>query len=184
MRSLRRLLPALAILPALAVPAAASASAGPCAGADLTPTSGNVDQVRDATLCLLNDEREVRGLAPLRENGSLRTVAARYSRLMVREGFFDHVSPGGSTMMERIKRSSYLDGARAWSLGENIAWGSGSRATPRETVRAWMNSSGHRHNILNGSFRHIGIGISLGAPVRLRASSVAATYTTDFGRRA
>jgi uncharacterized protein YkwD len=179
---LRSLLPLLALVPAFALPA--SASAAGCPGADSRPTAANVDDIRDATLCLLNEERDERGLPPLRANPSLESVATKYSRLMVRESFFDHVSPGGSTMVQRVRKSSYLDGANGWALGENIAWGSGDRATPRETVRAWMNSAGHRRNILDAGFRHIGIGIGLGAPVQLRAASAAAaTYTTDFGRR-
>jgi uncharacterized protein YkwD len=182
MLRLRALLPALALVPAFALPAPASAGSG-CAGADLTPTTANVAEIRDATLCLLNVERRAHGLAPLAENGSLETAATKYSRQMVRDGFFDHVSPGGSTMVQRIKRSNYLQGANGWAIGENIAWGSGDRATPRETVSAWMGSAGHRRNILDRGFRHVGVGIGLGAPVRLRASSTAATYTTDFGRR-
>ena len=49
--------------------------------------------------------------------------------------------------------------------GENIAWGSGSRSTPRSIVRAWMASDGHWANILSAAFRDIGIGVSPGAPV-------------------
>jgi uncharacterized protein YkwD len=181
----RLLLPALAAAATFIAPAAASAST-PCDGAGALPTAANVEQVRSATLCLLNRERSNAGLAPLREQGSLRSAAKSYSRTMVRQGFFAHVSPGGSTMVTRIKRTSYLDGARGWSLGENIAWGTGSRSTAAQTVNAWMHSSGHRANILNGSFREIGIGISLGAPVAAAAASgggIAATYTTDFGVR-
>jgi uncharacterized protein YkwD len=86
-------------------------------------------------------------------------------------------------MMSRIQGSHYLDGARSWSLGENIAWGSGTLATPRSIVRAWMHSPEHRANILNGGFRDIGIGIATGAPVPLGSRLGGATYTTDFGTR-
>jgi uncharacterized protein YkwD len=154
-----------------------------CGNADETPTAGTVAETRAATLCLLNGERTKRGLRKLRSHDTLRSVATNYSRLMVRQRFFDHVSPGGSTLTSRIRRTSYLRSTQAWSLGENLAWGSGHYATPREIVQSWMESPGHKRNILDRDFTEIGIGIALGAPVAAFASSGAATYTTEFGRR-
>ena len=61
---------------------------------------------------------------------------------------------------------------------ENIAWGQGSRATPRAIVRSWMHSATHRNNILHGGFRVVGIGVTRGTPV---AGLSGGTYTTDFG---
>lgn len=164
-------------------PPAPAASGNPCDDGALRPTPGNVERVRQATHCLLNVERTKRGARALRLDGSLDKAAARFSRQMVRQGFFDHRSPGGSTLGSRVKQTSYLQGARSWSLGENIAYGTGSLSTPAATVRSWMNSPGHRANILNRSFSEIGVGVAAGAPVRLRASETAATYTTNFGRR-
>jgi uncharacterized protein YkwD len=167
---------------ALTFPSGASA-ATPCADAGITPSKANTGQVRDATLCLLNQERTSRGLAPLKSNRLLLKVARRYSQLMVAERFFAHVSPGGSTLVKRVRKGTrYLRGAHSWALGENIAWGSGRFATPANTVRAWMISPGHRRNILTPRFRHIGIGIATGAPFATHGLP-AATYTTDFGRR-
>src|SRR3954453_2379145 len=162
---------------------AAPASAKPCPGGDVMPNAGNTAVTRHATLCLLNRERKMRGLRRLRSSGSLRSAAQAYSWAMVRNDFFDHVSPGGSTLVGRVRRTAYLASAQGWSLGENIAWGAGRLATPRQTMRAWMHSSGHRHNILTGRFTEIGIGIAPGAPVRLPDGMPAATYTTDFGSR-
>jgi uncharacterized protein YkwD len=176
----RRLLPALLACVVLASPAVASA-ATPCAGADLMPTSDNAGSLRDATLCLLNAQRSSHGLKALVSSPQLRKVAQEYSRAMVRQRFFDHVSPGGSTLLSRVRRgTTYLSGVRDYSLGENIAWGSGEYATPGETVKGWMESSGHRANILNRRFRHIGIGVAIGAPEDTQGMP-AATYTTDFG---
>jgi len=166
-----------------AAPTGASA-ATPCAGADLTPAADNVAQVRSATLCLLNRERTRRGLKRLAESPDLRKSAQGFSQAMVRESFFDHVSPGGSTLLSRVRNATaYLRNVSNYALGENIAWGTGEYATPAETMTAWMQSAGHRHNILNGRFRHVGIGIALGAPVDAQGMP-AATYTTDFGFRA
>ena len=159
------------------------ASADDCAAADVMPTSDNTAQVRHATLCLLNVERRKRGLKRLRESAKLRSAAQAYSWAMVRNDFFDHVSPGGSTLLGRVRKTAYLSSAQGWALGENIAWGAGDLASPRKTMRAWMNSSGHKHNILTGRFTEVGIGIAPGAPVDLPDGMNAATYTTDFGMR-
>ncbi|MDQ3849659.1 MAG: CAP domain-containing protein [Actinomycetota bacterium] len=147
------------------------------------PDAGNIPQIRTATLCLLNSERAERGRRVLRSNRTLRVAAQTYSEQMVRDSFFDHVSPTGGTLLGRIRGATdYLRGTAAWSLGENLAWGSGERGTPGETVVAWMNSPGHRHNILDRGFRDIGIGVALGAPAATHGLP-AATYTTEFGHR-
>jgi uncharacterized protein YkwD len=165
---------------AIAAPTAADAtSPAACAGANLAPSVAHAARARHATLCLVNHQRTRRGLRRLHTQGSLNNAAGKYARLMVAERFFDHVSPGGSTMAQRIERTSYLRHTRAWSLGENLAWGSGGSATPAQIVNAWMHSPGHRRNILDGSFREIGIGIALGVP----NGASGATYVNEFGGR-
>jgi uncharacterized protein YkwD len=174
---------ALLVSIALVVPASASAAA-PCADGTLMPDSANSVRIKTATLCLLNAERRRRGLAPLWANGQLGKAATNYSAAMVRLRFFDHVSPAGSTLKNRVRGgTSYLHGRiRSWSLGENIGWGSGELAMPQRIVGSWMGSTAHRRNILDRGFRHIGIGIATGAPDDVQGLP-AATYTTDFGRR-
>ena len=178
----------LALVALLLVPAAsqarpASMAAQACANTDLKPTRANLELVRAAVLCLHNRERVSRGLPKLKENPKLRRAAERHSDNMVGAAFFDHTSPGGSTMIDRVRRTGYTSRARSWALGENIAWGSGRLATAAQIHRSWMNSAGHRSNILQRSFREIGIGIETGLPVRLSAAQSGATYTTDFGFR-
>jgi uncharacterized protein YkwD len=168
---------------ATSVSARAQAAAEACESADAVPTQVGLIEIQDATLCLMNAERQARGLEPLRAQATLAGAAGRYARAMVRQQFFDHTSPGGSTMLSRIKATSYLDGTAAWSVGENLAWGTGPLATPRATVKAWMQSPGHRANLLERRFRDVGIGIATGAPVELDPDEVGATYVTDFGRR-
>ncbi|MGI9021584.1 MAG: CAP domain-containing protein, partial [Solirubrobacterales bacterium] len=63
----------------------------------------------------------------------------------------------------------------------NIAWGGRSLGTPKQIVDAWMHSSGHRANILNGRFRDLGIGFGSGSPTNRKVN--AGIYTTDFGYR-
>jgi len=156
-----------------------------CSAADTIPDSG--DSLRRAgrtTLCLVNRERRERGLRSLRSSGELDRTAEEYSGLMVRHRFFAHESPGGRGLLERIRRDSrYLARAASFSVGENLAWGSGQRATPRQIVRSWMASPGHRANILNAGFRQLGVGVALGAPAEV-GTRAAATYTHHFGRRA
>ena len=182
-RLTRLLLPALIACIALALPASASA-AKPCADATTIPDATNLAEIRKATLCLLNVERRARGRPRLRSDGELAKAARRYSATMVRQGFFDHVSPSGSTLGSRVRAGTrYLEGpVSKWSLGENLAWGSRELATPKEIVRSWMRSPGHKRNILDRRFRHVGIGVVLGAPEDV-GGQPAATYTTNFGLR-
>ena len=169
-----------------AAPARAHVALGPvaraaqqdCAGADLTPTARNEDDVRAAILCLHNRIRAERGLPALRENGRLRRAAAAHSGDMVARGFFEHTAPGGVTMVDRIMAARYVPPRVGWLLGENLAWGTGSLATPRAVMRAWMDSPGHRANILKRAYREIGIGVVTGTP---SDRGVGATYTADFG---
>lgn len=153
-----------------------------CAGADAMPSPANVATVRKATLCLLNRVRRSHHRVRLRNNPLLQSVAQRYSEQMVAAHFFDHVSPTGSTFVQRIRTTDYLARAASWSLGENLAWGSGPYATPRETLDAWMHSPGHRHNILEPRYREVGIGVATGTPTDV-GGIAGATYTTEFGKR-
>ena len=168
---------AVAVLPTAAADAAKRKAKVECANAHVEPAPGNLADVRAAVLCLHNRDRAVHGLPALRENAKLRRAAEGHSADMVEQSYFAHDSLSGADMAERILRTGYARG-RGWSLGENIAWGTGSLATPAEIQRAWMESPGHRANILRRQFREIGIGVVVGAPV---GSGGGATYTADFG---
>lgn len=149
-----------------------------CASASSTPAANNLASMKAAILCLLNSERAAKGLPSLHLNSRLAKAARSFARLMVRKHFFAHEAPSGSTPLSRIKRTGYVRGV--WQIGENLAWGSGVLASPRAIVNGWMNSPGHRENILHGQYRDIGIGIKLGPPGNNLAGG--ATYVTDFGR--
>jgi uncharacterized protein YkwD len=172
----RRLLLSCGALLALALPAPAMAA---CSGADAAPSDPSAVA---ATLCLLNEQRTAQHLGALTQSAPLGRAADGYAQAMVDQRFFDHVSPGGSTMLQRIEDAGWVAAPGAWTVGENIAWGSGTLGTPASIVDSWMHSAGHRANILNGSFAEIGIGIAGGAP-RGRVGGVAGTYVTDFGSR-
>lgn len=161
--------------------ACAATNAVPAKAAKRLPARAARRTIVRATLCLLNARRARQGLRPLRLSRRLSAASRRHSRHMARRNYFSHTSLGGADFVDRIQRTGYLRGARRWTVGENIAWGTGSRSTPRSIVRAWMHSSGHRANILSGSFRQIGVGVAYGAPVR--GGSLGGTYTTAFGAR-
>jgi len=169
---------ALACSVGLVAPAGASAA---CAGADAQPGQTARTELARTTVCLLNQERGRRGLSRLSLDRRLSSAARAHTRDMVRRRYFAHVSRSGGDVVDRLNRVGYMRGARRWLVGENLAWGGGSRSTPRQIMRTWMHSPGHRRNILDSRFRELGIGVLAGAPVE--AGAVSATYTTTFGAR-
>lgn len=114
--------------------------------ADSTVTAYEKEVVR-----LVNAERQKAGLSPLEYDWELSRVARYKSQDMRDRGYFSHTSPtyGSPFQMMRSFGISYR------SAGENIARG---YTSPESVVKGWMNSSGHRANILNSSFTHIGVG--------------------------
>jgi uncharacterized protein YkwD len=177
MRRLARRIAVVTPLLAAALIAPSAASAANCQGADVAPAllGANANHV---TLCLLNNERRAHGLHPFKMDGRLSSAAAGHSSDMVAHRYFDHDSRDGQDFSSRIRHSGWMRGRRSWTVGENIGFGSGSQATPRAMVSAWMHSAGHRANILTRQFRQIGIGIALGDP---SGDADGATYSTDFG---
>ncbi|UNO39940.1 sigma-70 family RNA polymerase sigma factor [Streptomyces sp. MST-110588] len=113
-----------------------------------TSTSTPAQQV----ISLVNTERAKAGCSPLTSNPRLTAAAQGHSRDMAVRHFFDHTNPDGAGPGERITAAGYQ-----WSTyGENIAYG---QQSPADVMKSWMNSPGHRANILNCAFKEIGIGI-------------------------
>lgn len=175
----RRLLAAstAALALVLAAPAAASAA---CADTEVLPTAETLPFVATATVCLLNEERAAHGLDPVQENGALTKASLAYSQRLVAESFFAHEAPDGTDVVDRLTASGYIRPSSGWEVGENLAWAQGVLASPRNVVSAWMNSPGHRANVLTRTYREIGIGVVLGTPT---AGPGGSTFTTNFGRR-
>lgn len=155
----------------LALPAA---SALACAGEQARPGRVSSRAYTRAVECLVNEQRAGAGLAALGHDRRLARAARQFSSAMVRERFFAHVSPDGSTLSARARAAGY----RGDALGETIGWGAGSLATPAAIVRAWMESPPHHEILMSGAFRRIGLGVALGSP---QGASGAATVTADFG---
>jgi uncharacterized protein YkwD len=151
------------------------------AAASSAPRTAPTIRLARAAVCLINNRRIRRGLPRLRINNRLSKAAMWHTHDMVRRSYFGHMSKRGRDVVDRLYGTRYLGGRFSWSVGENLAWGSGRLGTPRKIVRAWMNSPGHRRNMLDSRFREIGIGVIANGPVR--TDLPAATYTTTFGVR-
>jgi uncharacterized protein YkwD len=164
-------------------PAPSAAPAG-CVNGSLVPTSANIALVRTATICLVNQQRALAGLAPLGESASLDAAAQTHSDDMVANDYFDHVAPSGSDVLSRVVAAGFATVNDVLDLGENIAAASGSLATPAATVASWMASPPHRANILDPTFQRTGMGITPAVPALLGLCGSGATYTQTFGTAA
>src|SRR5262245_34490320 len=130
--TLLTLLTTLLLVPAAGVAegkkhrAPAKAAAQECVNADLEATQDNLAEIRAAILCLHNQIRAENNLPALREHKKLRKAALGHSRDMVKDSYFEHTTPEGVTMVDRILRAKYVREDDGWVLGENLAWGTGS----------------------------------------------------------
>lgn len=168
----------LSVVAGIALWAPVPAAAGLVAPASACPGQSNVHApaaAQEQTMrCLVNYARERRGLDPLATVASLTRAAGRKSGDILRCDEFSHEACGRefTYWMERF-------GYDACRAAENIAWGTGNLGTPRSIFRAWMRSSGHRHNIL-GPYEDTGIGLQVGELEGVRGAHV---WTQQFGSR-
>ncbi|WP_333767383.1 CAP domain-containing protein [Streptomyces sp. IBSBF 2435] len=130
-----------------------------------SPSSDTLSAARAAILSLVNDERATAGCKPLTASSPLDGLAQAFSDDMAARGFFDHTDPDGHTPWDRAKARGIGNLG-----GENIARG---QATAQAVMTAWMNSPGHRANILNCDYTTLGVGIHFG--------SGGPWWTQDFG---
>ncbi len=130
------------------------------------PEASSAPSVADEVIALVNTERAKEGCGAVSGNGLLAKAASDHSADMVARDYFSHTSPDGTDPGARITAAGYR-----WSTyGENIAKG---QQTAESVMDAWMNSEGHRANILNCAFKELGVGRvdSSGGPV----------WTQNFG---
>ena len=116
-----------------------------------TPASSAVSAFEQQVVELTNQERAKNGLPALKLDAELSKVARDKSKDMQTKNYFSHTSPTYGSPFDMMK--AY--GVSYKAAGENIAMG---QRSPEEVVQAWMNSQGHRENIMNPSFTHIGVG--------------------------
>lgn len=141
-----------------------------CAGLGQMPVHAQTYNAsfEDQVIALVNGIRSDAGLGLLLEDARLTAAARAHSLDMATNGCFSHDSCDGTTWDDRLFTYYPLAG-----IGENIAAG---YATPASVVDAWMNSTGHRANILNASWQGIGVGY-----VSATGSAYGSYWTQDFG---
>jgi uncharacterized protein YkwD len=178
--------PQVANAPSSAALARASAIARvlatPCQNVQLMPEPANVALVRLAVLCLINRQRAQHGEAPLTANAELEKAAEAHVQEMVSADYFAHVSPSGLTPVGRVRASGYIPSPMVgYVIGENLAWGTLSLATPEAIVAAWIASPGHLANILESEYLDTGVGVAPQVPSMLANGAPGATYAQEFG---
>ncbi|WP_037642033.1 CAP domain-containing protein [Streptomyces exfoliatus] len=131
------------------------------------PSTADRDEAAEAeVLRLVNVERAKVGCTPVRSDAQLAALAGAFSTDMAERGFFDHTDPDGATPWARAEQAG-VSGLG----GENIARGQADAAA---VMDSWMNSDGHRANILNCDFTTLGVGVQFG--------DGGPWWTQDFGR--
>ena len=141
-------------------PRTTSQTAAPRTTSTSTTVPFNASAFEDEVLRLTNSERAKEGLSPLTACSRLAASARAHSDRMITGQFFAHTDPDtNSRATDRIRLTGYLDDASSWGTAENIAYG---YSTPTALMDGWMNSPGHRANIMNPTLTHIGVGVAIG----------------------
>lgn len=117
------------------------------------PQIDNVKSVENEVVRLVNVERSKNGLSPLTQNWELSRVARYKSQDMINKNYFSHTSPTYGSPFDMMKNF----GIKYSTAGENIAYG---QRTAADVMNSWMNSPGHRKNILSPNFTQIGVGLA------------------------
>ena len=139
--------------------------------ADVPASSLSVDNAEKAVFCLTNQQRAANGVSPAYTRSSLLGGTARahaddaVARKWWVNGADPHVNPDGKGPADRVRAAGYCPSG-SWRVHENVYWGWGSPSgpTPRTAVTWWMDSPGHRANILDSGLRELGVGVAKGAP--------------------
>ncbi|MDX2921771.1 MULTISPECIES: CAP domain-containing protein [Streptomyces] len=140
--------------PASKAPTPPKTSAAPPPGKKPSPSPTDAS-ARSEVLALVNQERAKAGCSPLSTSAPLTSLAQNFSEDMAARGFFDHTDPDGDSPWDRAAQAG-VQGLAA----ENIARG---QADAQAVMEGWMNSEGHRANILNCDYKTIGIGVHEGS---------------------
>jgi uncharacterized protein YkwD len=155
--------PAASPITASVIPVKTAASPAPA-----TPASTNPQDIFDQQILgLVNQERAKVDADPLKINEQLDLAADQHTLDQASMNKMSHTGSNGSNMGDRIKNAGYVFSSAA----ENVAYGFGDAAA---VMSGWMNSAGHRQNILNPNYKEIGIGYAQGADGR-------PYWTQDFG---
>lgn len=135
----------------------AETTTSPAARAPANPTTAAPDRItamEDEVTSLINQERTKAGCQTVRTDERMRTAGRAHSADMAKNNYFSHTGLDGSSFVDRLARAGY---PRSGAAGENIAYG---YRTAADVVNGWMNSEGHRNNILNCSAKTTGVGLA------------------------
>jgi uncharacterized protein YkwD len=168
---------ALLALPVTAVPSPATTTVRAADQRDASLEQGILHEV--------NRIRVARGLRALVLSPALQAAASYQSRDMLDHGYFDHDQPGGASFGDRLKRFYPLVTGSNWAVGENLLW-----STPGigagTAVKLWLNSPPHRKNLLDPTWREVGLGAystAVGTGAFSAANGPVVVVTMDFGSR-
>jgi uncharacterized protein YkwD len=167
------------LLVALAAAPGTTAALAACPHANAKPHTTSLANLRTAMRCLVNKKRAKHHLTKLKDNAKLAGAAKKHTDVMLKKDCFKHHCPGEVGLRKRMKRSGYLEGAKAYYFAEDI----GFDRTPKRMIQRLINDPYNRGNILNGDFKDIGVGAGWGAPKKARDDRKYATYTILFAWR-
>jgi uncharacterized protein YkwD len=167
----------------LCVCALGAALSAPVANASAQHSISMLSSLNAGVLTQLNMIRTEHHLAPLKINAGLDESATQHSTEMVTDGYFAHTSVNGAAFWKRLLRYYPQSSSGSWSVGENLLWTSGT-LDPEQALALWMASPDHRANILNPTWRDIGVSsISEAAAPGAYDGLNVIVITTDFGVR-
>jgi uncharacterized protein YkwD len=144
------------------------------------PAAGDYDA---AVVAATNDIRRSHGLSPLKVSAKLGAAADQHSTDMGRRGYFAHESADGSAFWKRVQQFYPQGDASYWAVGENLIWSSPELSVDG-AMKGWMESPGHRDNILGKEWREIGCGsVQLDSAPGVYGGRKVVIITCDFGVR-
>jgi len=145
----------------------------------VTAVGGASDgQIAKALFKLVNEERSARGTLKLTWDEKLARVSRAHSLDMARRDFFSHASPGGATLADRLR----ADGVTWVSTAENLGMNRGFSDPAADCVKGWLESPGHRRNMLNAEFRRAGVAVARRADMTFFFTMVFRAHP-DYGER-
>jgi uncharacterized protein YkwD len=121
----------------------------------LSPQSANTTKIEAAIQASINQVRQKEKLQPLKNNERLAEVARKYSKEMAEKNFFSHTGVDGSTLASRVEASGII----YWLVGENLFRGTNLNDPVSIAVEGWLESPGHRANIMRPPFNETGVGV-------------------------
>ena len=180
----RRLQAGAALAWALVVVLASAGGSRAASGASPPRTSTAAVSQLEANLLLdINAFRSQHGLARLSLSPALTAAARTHSHQMAQDGYFAHASPDGSAFWKRLERFYPSSSYSYWSVGENLLWAS-SPVDGSGVLRLWLESPEHRANLMNPSWRQLGVSaLNVAEAPGIYHGLDVTIVTTDFGVR-